>query len=346
MAESPNNPETDLIERYIQEFGTYLPKDLHDEATAELRSKLQGSLQQLQEDPAQDPGQDPRIKVLTDLGPPHLLADGYVPRPRVLFGPRLYPPFFRTLKIAIAILVVLSAMGVYLDFASTPSLLSLGPAIFAFFSRILTGSLLILGISVLVFAMLERTAAAPAETETTWDPMTLPEAGDPDKVSLGDRVSNIAFLVVALIVVNLFRDRIGAHVTWEDGTGWVPLLGSAFESWLWLLNLTLALDLAVNVIVLARWRWSWTLRWANLVVNGLYVIWLGLLVSQPPLIAPDPDWMLREGWSPEAVAKYQDFVTEHFALWADRALRWGFWAACAGLVFSFGRLVWRLLSRT
>ena len=338
--------EMDFFERYLQELETFLPKSERDAVTAELRSKLQESLRQRQSASPGDSTQDLQVEVLAELGPPHLLAETHVPRPRVLFGPRLYPPFFRTLKIAIAILVALSALGVYLDFASSQSLLSLGPSLLAAFTRILSGSLVIVGISVLVFALIERTASESPDAEEKWDPRTLPEMGDPDKISLGDRVSSIAFLVVALIVVNLFRDRLGAHATWDGESGWVPLLGAGFASWLWLLNLALALDLLVNFLVLIRWRWTWPLRWANLAVHGLYVIWLGLLVSHPPLIAADPEWMVQNGWSAEVAAKYQEFIASDFAHWIDRNLKFGFWLACGAWGYSFIRLVWRLFSRS
>lgn len=334
-----------LFERYILEVGTYLPQDLRDDVTEELRSRLSKALADRRLTDASGSQDDLEIAVLQELGPPHQYADSFVPRPRVLFGPRLYPAFFRTLKIAIAVLVALAALGVYFDFARSQSLLSLGPSLLTAFTSVLTGSLVVVGIAVVVFALIERQTGASSETDEKWDPRTLPEAEDPDKISLGDQVSSIAFLFVALLVVNLFRDRIGAHFTFHEVSGWVPLLGPAFDAHLWLLNLALALDLLVNFIVLARWRWSWPLRIANFAVNCLYLVWLGYLVSRPPLIAADPEWMVRNGWSADAAAEYQEFIASNFALWIDRNVSFVFWAACLGLAYSLFKLVRRMFAR-
>ena len=336
----------ELTERYILEVRTYLPKDLCEEVSAELRSKVVAALEERQAaDTAASP-EELEVAVLQELGPPHQFADSYVPRPRVLFGPRLYPPFFRTLKIAIAVLVALAAIGVYVDFARSRSLLSLGPSLLAALGSILTGSLVVIGVAVVVFALIERAAGDRPEVEEKWDPRTLPVADDPDKISLGDQVSSIAFLVVALLVVNLFRDRIGAHFTLNDEAGWVPLLGPAFRAQIWMLNSALVLDLIVNFIVLAKWRWTWTLRWANFAVNCLYVVWLGYLARHPPLIAADPQWMVQNGWSAEAAAEYQDFIASHFARWIDSNMNLVFFAACLGLMYSLFKILRRMFAKT
>jgi len=334
-----------LFERYILEVGTYLPQDLRDDVTEELRANLSQALEDRRLTDTSASQQDLEVAVLQELGPPHQFADAYVPRPRVLFGPRLYPAFFRTLKVAIAVLVALAALGVYFDFARSQSLLSLGPSLLTAFTSILTGSLVVVGIAVVVFALIERQTDAPPQDDEEWDPRTLPEAEDPDKISLGDQVSSIAFVIVALLVVNLFRDRIGAQFAFNEESGWVPLLGPGFDAHLWLLNLALVLDLLVNFVVLARWRWSWPLRIANFTVNCLYVVWLRYLVSQPPLIAADPEWMVQNGWSAEAAAKYQEFIASHFALWIDRNVSIVFWAACLGLAYSLFKLVRRMIVR-
>ncbi len=333
-------------ERYLSELGSYLPKDLRAEVVGELRSQIDESLRtRAAAEPDREPA-DLELEVLGELGPPHMVADAYVPRPRVLFGPRLYPAFFRTLKIAIAALTALTALGVYLDFARSKSLMALGPALFSALGGLITGSIMVVGISVLVFSLIERSAGAPQDSEERWDPRSLAEAQDPAKVALGDRISSIAFLVVALIVLNFFRHRIGAHLTTDDHSGWIPWLGATFHQYLWLLNLALVLDLLVNFIVLARWRWSLLLRWANFGVNCLYVAFLGLLVANPPLLSVDPQWMVENGWTAEAAAEYQEFVSGNFQRIADINLKFLLAIACLGLAYSLIKLLRRTIVGT
>jgi len=330
-----------LIERYIDEVSTYLPKDLRDEVGKELRSNLEESLERRLADGTGDSRDDIEIELLTELGPPHQLADSYVPKPRVLFGPRLYPPFLRTMKIAVVALVALNAVGIFVKLRSSMTILSLGSSLVDAFTSVLTGSLLVLGIAVVVFSIIERTAKLGPPEEEAWDPRSLPDVEDPDNISLGDQVASIGFLVVALVVVNLFRDRI-AYVTLDDESGWVPLLSSAFDAQLWLLNVCLVLDLIVNFVVLLRWRWSMILRWANIAVNSLYVFWLWRLVSGPSILGVDPQSMIDTGWSTEAAAKYEEFTTGPLARVVAINLKLGFVAACGGLAYSLFKVIRRM----
>jgi hypothetical protein len=333
-----------LIERYLEEFGTYLPKDLREAVSTELRAELESSVEnRLAENPALSPLQA-ETEILKEVGPPHALADRYVPRPRVLFGPRLYPAFLRTMKIAVAVLVGLAALGVVVDLSDSISIVSIARSLVAAVSGILTGFLVILGIAVVIFSVIERTAVLPPPTREEWDPGSLPEIEDPDKVSIGDRVAAIAFLVVALIVLNFFRRWIGAHVTTNEESGWIPLLGPAFESQLWLLNVCLVLDLVVSFLVLLKWRWTTALRWANFAVNCLYLIWFGRIAFGPSILEVDPAWMASHGWSAEAIAGYEELFSGLSAV-LDFNLKLGFAVACVCLAYSCFKLLRRLFIR-
>ncbi len=337
----------ELFERYILEVGTYLPQDLRDNVTEELRSNLRKALADRRLTDTSASQEDLEVAVLQELGPPHQYADAYVPRPRVLFGPRLYPAFFRTLKIAIAVLVALAALGVYFDFARSQSLLSLGPSLLTAFTSILTGSLVVVGIAVVVFALIERQTGAPPEADEKWDPRTLPEAEDPDKISLGDQVSSIAFLVVALLVVNLFQrshwrafhlqrgERLGAVVgpglrcpslAAQPGSG--P--GSARQ---------LHRPGAMALVVASSHR---QLRRQLSVCGVAGATWS----RSPPLIAADPAMDGPERMvartPPPSIRSSSPAISP---VWIDRNVSLVFWAACLGLAYSLFKLVRRMIAR-
>lgn len=332
-----------LIDRYLEELVTYLPKDLRDDTSAEVRSKLESLVEaRLTEDP--DLSRDQvEAAALKELGPPYEVADSYVPRPRVLFGPRLYPAFIRTMKIALAVLVALAALGVVVDLRNSLSLLSIAKSIFAALSSVLMGSLVFLGIAVVVFSVIERTAVLPPASRDDWDPGALPETDDPDKVKLGDLLASIAFLVVALVMLNFFRSWIGAYVTMDDKSGWIPLLGPVFESQLWLLNICLVLDLVVNFLVLLKWQWTLPLRWANFAVNCLYLTWLGRIAFGPSVLQADPEWMASRGWSAEAIERYEELFTGLGGV-IDLNLKLGFGIACVLLTFSLFKVLRRMVT--
>ena len=332
----------ELIERYIHEVGTYLPREIRDDVTEELRSNLEEALQDRLRSGDWKSAEAAELALLEELGAPHQLADSYVPKPRVLFGPRLYPAFIRTMKIVVAVLIGLAVLGLLVDITDSTTWLSLVKGLVSAFRSVVTGSLVILGIVVVVFAIIERTAGAPTPTTEDWDPRSLPTVDDPDKVSIGDRVVSVVFLVVALVVLNLFRDRIGAYFSMNDERGWIPMLGPAFDAQLWLLNLCLVLDLVVNFLVLLRWRWSTALRWANFAINSLYVVWLWRIAFGPSILAVDPAWMVSHGWSAEAAADYYELVTDTLAGFVDFGVRLGFYVAAAALAYQFVKLLRRV----
>lgn len=329
-----------LVDRYLEELATYLPKDLRDDTSAEVQSKLASLVEaRLKEDPDLSREQA-ETAALKELGPPYEVADSYVPRPRVLFGPRLYPAFMRTMKIGIAVVVALAALGVMVDLSNSLSLLTIAKSLFAALSSVLMGSVVFLGIAVVVFSLIERTAVLPTASREDWDPGTLPETDDPDKVKLGDLLASIAFLVVALVMLNFFGSWIGAYVTMDDESGWIPLLGPVFESQLWLLNICLILDLVVNFLVLLKWQWTLPLRWANFGVNGLYLTWLGRIAFGPSVLQPNTEWMTSRGWTAEAIEGYEELFTGLGGV-IEINLKLGFGVACFFLAYALFKLLRR-----
>ena len=332
-----------LIDRYLEEFATYLPKDLRDETSAEVRSQLESSVESRLQADSSLSREQAEVEALKELGPPYEVADTYVPRPRVLFGPRLYPAFIRTMKIVVAVLVALAALGVAIDLSDSLSPLAIVRSIIAALSSVLMGSLVFVGIAVIVFSVIERTAVLPAASREDWDPGALPTTDNPDKVKLGDLVASIAFLVVALVVLNFFRTWIGAHVIMDDKSGWIPLLGPIFESQLWLLNICLILDLIVNFLVLLKWQWTLPLRWANFAVNCLYLSWLGRIAFGPPVLQADAEWMASRGWSPDAIEGYEELFTRLGGV-VEFNLKLGFAVASVFLAYSFFKLLRRMVT--
>lgn len=333
----------EIIERYIHEVGTYLPRQMRDDVIEELRSNLEEALADRLEGGEWPSAEEAEIALLEELGPPHQLADSYVPRPRVLFGPRLYPPFILTMKIVVGALAALAVLRLVLGLSRSMSLGELIGALFGAFAGVLTGSLITLGIVVVVFALIERTAVLPVTEKERWDPRALPAVDDPDTVSLGEAVAPVVFLTIALVALNVFRDRLGVFVSIGEERGWVPILGPAFDAQMWLLNIALVLDLVVNFLVLVRRRWTTLLRSANLVTNALYVVWLWQIAAGPSIIEVDPEWMIENGWSAESAANYHETIGTLGGL-LSKGLRIGSYAAVAGLIFQLGKLIWRLFT--
>ena len=83
-----------LIERYLLEVGTYLPKDLHDDVTEELRSNLS---QAMEDRRLADPSglqEDLEVAVLKELGHPIRSPTGTYPDPGFSSGHASIRPSF------------------------------------------------------------------------------------------------------------------------------------------------------------------------------------------------------------------------------------------------------------
>ena len=97
-----------LIKLYIDEVESYLPKRVQEDVAKELLSNLEEDLEVRMASGDWSTPEEAEVALLQELGPPHELADSYLPGPRVLFGPALYPPFIRTMKIALSIFALFS----------------------------------------------------------------------------------------------------------------------------------------------------------------------------------------------------------------------------------------------
>jgi hypothetical protein len=335
----------ELIQRYVQEVGSYLPRRIQVDVERQLELDLERALQDRRASGVHGSEEEAEIALLDELGPPHQLAESYLPQPNVLFGPRLYPAFFRTLAIAFGALAGLILLGLLIDFGRSGSLIGLGLGLLGSVDDFLKGALVILGLVVVVFAALERTGARPAATRESWDPRTLAPLESLDRVSPAGQVAQVAFLTLALVLLNLFPERIGAFLSVGDESGWVPLLGEGFRSRLWLLDLCLILDLALALVVLRARRWRTSLRWLKFGVDALYVGWLAALITGPPILEADAEWMIRHGWSPEAAAHYAERMHRFLTPLSRIGLRLGLLAAVVGLMIRLVKLIRMTVSR-
>ena len=328
-----------LIDRYIEEVGRFLPRKIRSDVQRELRSTLEDSLESRLANGGDDDTETAQVDLLKELGHPEKLAASYLPEPRYLIGPRLYPGFQLTMRICLLALAVLLLLGVVAtagdDDGSGASIVAVAVALF---DDYLVTALTILGIVVFIFAVIER-FSRPSGATREWDPRSLPAIDDPDRVGRIGQGVKLAFLGLALVVVNFFPDRIGSFVTIGEQSGWVPLLGTAFNQHLWLLNLALGLDLFLNLVVWRQGRWRLKTRWLDFGTTLIWVFFLFSLTTGPSIVEPDAEWMIAHGWSSEAAAGYVQLVDELLSDLVDIGLRIGLFAALLGAAIQLLRLI-------
>lgn len=286
-----------LIDKYIAEVGKHLPRKQRADIEAEIRSTLEDMLEERKqadgallsgEAVSKDQVSDAQvIELLKEYGAPRQVADSYV-GPRYLIGPRIYPTFELVTRIVLIVLFAIALAGLGLSLAksslSGPEFLkTIGESALGLFSGLITA----FGNIVLVFAILERVLPAKEfEEEEEWDPAELAREPDPDRVKFGEQIFEMFFLVLFLVIFNLYPGAIGIGLFNEND--WVfisPILTDAFFSYLPWLNILILLQLGFNLILLRRGWWNNGLRVANIVLELAGIALAIAMLRGPDLVS-------------------------------------------------------------
>ena len=257
-----------LIDRYIAQVGKHLPRRNRADIEAEIRSTLEDMLEERKQ--AKGPADDATvIALLKEYGSPREVAESYT-GPRYLIGPRVFPIFELVTKIVVAVLIALALVGLGLSLARSSSTgLELLKTIGESALGLLGGLITAFGNIVLVFAILERVLPAKEfEEEEEWNPAELAKEPDPDRVKFGEHIFEMFFLVLFLIVFNLYPGIIGIGFFHENE--WVfisPLLTDAFFRYLPWLNILVLLQLLFNVYLLRQGAWTVRTRVMNILLE-------------------------------------------------------------------------------
>lgn len=278
-----------LIDKYIAEVGKHLPRKQRADIEAEIRSTLEDMLEERNQ--AEGAVSETQvIELLKEYGAPRDVADSYV-GPRYLIGPRIYPTFELVTRIVLIVLFGIALAGLGLGLAksslSGPEFLkTVGESALGLFGGLITA----FGNIVLVFAILERVLPAKEfEEEEKWDPSELAREPDPDRVKFGEQIFETFFLVVFLVIFNLYPGVIG--IGFFNENDWVfisPILTEAFFSYLPWLNILILLQLGFNIILLRRGWWNTGLRVSNIVLELAGIALAVAMLRGPDLVSLTP----------------------------------------------------------
>jgi len=279
-----------LIDKYITEVGKHLPRKQRADLEAEIRSTLEDMLEERKQ--ADGSVSDEQvIELLKEYGAPRKVAESYV-GPRYLIGPRVYPTFELVTRIVLIVLFAVALAGLGIGLAKSnltgPELLkTVGNSAGGLFSGLITA----FGNIVLVFAILERVLPSKEfdkETED-WNPAELAIEPDPDRVKFGERIFEIFFLVLFLVIFNLYPGVIG--IGFFNENDWVfisPVLTDAFFSYLPWLNILALLEIALNVYLLRQGFWNVVTRVVKIVLELASLALAVAMLTGPDLVALTP----------------------------------------------------------
>ncbi len=266
----------DLTARYVHAVVRLLPKGDRDDVAAELGTLVEETLQERARAAGRPADEALALDVLNSFGPPEAMADQYGQPPRWLLGPSYLPAYFVTLKVVAAVVIGVSVFSFVWSFGGGQPPWS---DAFLTFAGTLTGlaaTLLVnVGLITIVFAALERVHPSRPQV-SDWDPLQLPAVDDPDRVDRADRVTEIGFDVIQLVLFNGFaHGRLAMLAMGAAPSAFHFTSGFArFIPWI---NLMFVARIGVGVLLLRHGRWNRMLRAADLVV-GAYTLTLFLQI--------------------------------------------------------------------
>lgn len=274
-----------LIDKYIAEVGKHLPRRNRADIEAEIHSTLEDMLEERKQTQGQVDDAT-IIALLKEYGAPRKVAESYV-GPRYLIGPRMYPFFEMVTRIVFAVLIAVTVVGLVIGLVQSSTtgsefLKTVGNSAAGLVSGLMTA----FGNIVLVFAILERVLPKTdfAKEMEDWDPKELASEPDPDRVKLGEQIFELVFLVLFLVIFNLYPEVLGFGF-FDEGK-WVfitPVLTKAFFSYLPWINILMVLQIGLNVYLLRQGVWNVTARIANILLE-LANIALAIVILQGPAI--------------------------------------------------------------
>lgn len=248
------NPTSELLARYLQAIGDYLPSATRDDVLAELRANLQAQLDDRAED-LNRPLTDAEVAtILKDHGRPIVVAARYLPQ-QSLIGPAIFPYYLLTLRKAapFALLLIFLAHCANLLFVHTmPELIA---GILRALGQLIPDLLIFAAWITVAFAIAEYVYAHNNSKPfcASWDPTKLPAIKP--QVKGKSRASRIFDLIFHCLWI-LYVLAIPGHPFLILGPGEIALrafpvtLAPAWQTFYVLLLVLLAFQLITKIIAL------------------------------------------------------------------------------------------------
>jgi hypothetical protein len=302
----------DLLERYLQAVGEFLPANMKADTLAELRENLLAQMEAREEELGRSLTQAETAAVLEGHGRPILVAARYLPQHH-LIGPGLFPVYWFTLKksFPFVLLAYVAMEAVSLIFAGDR--MSIGAAIGHFPSVAFT----FWGVVTVGFAAFEFAQGRyfhVTEISRGWDPNSLPLlAMEGKKPSLANAVADV--IVSSLILMWLLAVPYRPYLLLGPGTGYLrgmPFgLTPEWHIFYWQIIALLGVQLLLKTVILffagaRRWRAS-----VDIAVQVMGILVLAVMVQARSYFVPGAT---TSGLSVEALASVNYGINIAFKL--------------------------------
>lgn len=274
------------IERYLYQIEKKLHGKNKKDLIQEIESNLYDELEARTD--SSDPTEEEILEFLKGKGSPSQVASAYLGTEESLIGSELFPIYSLVVKIALlaSLIGITVASMVSLGFGDQTPLAALGGLLGGIFQAAVGA----VGLVTIIFALIQR-FMDPEELQlqnesTEWNPKDLPVLpAKKNQVKRSDPIIAIIFLIVLIILFNLFPDFIvwGYYTNTESVVA--PVLNKeVLAQYLPWMNLIWAAALTFQIVLLIKNQWTNVLR-----IIRIGLDWAGLalflwIVSNPNLL--------------------------------------------------------------
>lgn len=275
---------TNWIDRYTAQVGRNLPQNKRADIEKEIRSLIEDMLEDRSKAEGRTVDEEMTLAVLKEMGEPEKVAAGYLPE-KYLIGPRVYPLFMLVLRIVLIVMAGIALFGLVMLLVREPmppveALKAAGMAILEYAGT----AMQILGNLVLVFAILQW-AWPKLEVDLhgeKWDPRELEPVEDPLRIKRFEKLWDIVFALIALLVFNFYSQYVGIYNLINGEWSFQPVLGEGFFRYLPWFNILWILSIALNIVLLRRGRWDVATRLATIALSIFNIAVCGSILASGP----------------------------------------------------------------
>lgn len=281
-----------LIELYIQEVIHRIPENNREDIALELRSTI--------EDMLPDDYTEKDIKaVLSKLGNPAILANGYQDRPMYLIGPRYYETYIHLLKMILPIAITISLisliadnLGAYTGDEALQNVIQniVGEGISTFLST----AVQVFFWLTLVFFILERSDHAQTQIpikvgSKEWKPEDLMKVSYIPKEKAISKVDVFVSLLWTATWATVYFNAANLVGIYEQGKDGLEFVTSVFNqdvlhSYWPLVVMVIGLEFALGIYKWITAEWTYKVATLNTVVNFVTSVVFIVMITNPNLV--------------------------------------------------------------
>lgn len=305
-----------LIDRYVYAVTRYLPEDIQEDVSKELRGNIEDML-------SNQPTEQEIYQVLQEFGSPKKLANEYNPKKRYLIGPGFYDQYISILKMVVGICIAVFAGISVIEWAvdvplNVNQVESITKLITSIVAAGVEGALQAFFWVTLVFFILERSGVEDGRmpfSNEQWKPEDLPEipVSNKSKISRGETIFSIFITVFFTAFIYFQPQLIAVYIKDDNGiTNATPLFNiDRLEIYMPIILIMAFLQLGIYIWKYLKGHWYLPLAVGNAVNNALFAIMVAVMLNDNSLF--------HEGFFTEA-AKIFKTSTKTVMEWSERSV--------------------------